>query len=958
MIPLSFAQRRLWFIDRFEGPSAAYNLPFVLHLSGRLDVAALTSAVRDVVVRHESLRTVFGQDEAGVPGQRVLPDEQILLPVPVTDVAPAELAGAVAEAVAHRFDLAAEIPVRAHLLRRTADEHVLVLVMHHIASDGQSMEPLARDLAAAYAARLTGEAPQWPELSVQYIDYTLWQRELLGDESDPDSVLATQLRYWQGELAGAPEQLPLPTDRPRPSAASHRGDSVEFTIEPALVAAVQNLADDRAIPGLTPSMVMQSAVAVLLHHLGAGEDITMGSTVAGRMDSELADLVGFFVNTWVLRTDLAANPTLEQVLQRVRNKALSAYENQDAPFERLVEALNPERSTAYHPLFQVMFTWQGDSRVDVALPGVRARLEAIPTATSKFDLEFNFGIDPDERSMRCTLEYATDLFDRNTVEAVAARFVRVVRAFVADPGARVGSVDVLDPAERAMLLHEFTGTTVPAPDVTVPALFERRAAATPDAVAVVSDGAALTYGELNTRAEQVARALAGRGVRPESVVAVALPRTADLLVGLLGVLKSGAAYLPIDPKYPSARLDHILAEARPALVLTAAESAGVLSASDVPRLFVADVASGALPADAGRTPVRPRPHNAAYVMYTSGSTGTPKGVTITHRNVVNGVLRLAERAGIEAGSRVLAGTSVNFDVSVFEIFTTLCAGGTVEVVRDVLVLGERDGWNGGVISTVPSVFAELLDQTRGKISADAVVFAGETLPASLVRRVRDAIPGVRVINAYGQTESFYASTFVVPSGADTDGTDAAPIGSPLGNMRAYVLGSGLAPMPPGVVGELYIAGYVARGYHGRAPLTAERFVADPYGAPGSRMYRTGDLARWNSEGQLEYAGRDDAQMKVRGFRIEPGEVEAALTAHPGVSQAVVVTRTGRGIKQLVGYVVPVGMEGGIGTVESLGQLDVDLTAGVSPRELRRFAAGRLPEFMVPSVLVMLDRLPL
>ncbi|MFD9884369.1 condensation domain-containing protein, partial [Streptomyces alboflavus] len=776
MIPLSFAQRRLWFIDRFEGPSAAYNLPFVLHLSGSLDVAALSSAVRDVVVRHESLRTVFGEDEAGVPGQRVLSEEQIRLPVPVTEVAPADLAGAVAEAVAHRFDLSAEIPVRARLLRRAADEHVLVLVMHHIASDGQSMGPLARDLAAAYTARLTGDAPQWPELSVQYIDYTLWQRELLGDESDPDSVLATQLRYWQDELAGAPEKLPLPTDRPRPSAASHRGDSVEFTIEPALLAAVQNLADDQAIPGLTASMVMQSAVAVLLHQLGAGEDITMGSTIAGRSDAELADLVGFFVNTWVLRTDLAANPTLQQVLQRVRNKALSAYENQDAPFERLVEAVNPERSTAYHPLFQVMFTWQGDSRVDVALPEVRARLEAVPTATAKFDLEFNFGIDPDERSMRCTLEYATDLFDRSTMEAAAARFVRVVRAFVADPGTRVGSVDVLDAAERELVVHRFNDTAVPTPEVTIPALFERQVAATPDAVAVVSDEVTLTYTELNARAEQVACVLAERGARPESTVAVALPRGADLVVALLGVLKSGAAYLPIDPKYPSARLDHILASARPALVLTAAESADVLSGTDVPQLFVTDIASGPVPADAVSAP--PRPHNAAYVMYTSGSTGTPKGVTITHDNVVNDVLRLAERVGIEPGTRVLAGTSVNFDVSVFEIFATLCAGGAVEVVRDVLVIGERNGWSGGVISTVPSVFAELLDQMSAKVSADAVVFAGEALPASLVQRVRDDIPGVRVVNAYGQTESFYAATFSLSSGEEWVGSGSAPIGSP------------------------------------------------------------------------------------------------------------------------------------------------------------------------------------
>ncbi|WP_190087025.1 non-ribosomal peptide synthetase, partial [Streptomyces longisporoflavus] len=951
--PLSFAQRRLWFIDRFEGPSATYNIPFVLRLTGALDVAALDKAVRDIVSRHEILRTLIAESGDGVPYQRVLPAEPAPVALHVVESAPDAVTDAVAAAAARPFDLATEIPLRVTVVRSAADEHVLVLVVHHIAGDGESMGPLARDLGTAYAARRRGTRPDWPEPPVSYVDYTLWQRELLADESDPDGVLATQLRYWQNELTGAPQPLQLPTDRPRPPAASHRGDLVAFELDPDLVAAVEELARAQ---GATVSMVLQSAVAVLLHHLGGGEDITVGSPIAGRTDAALAELVGFFVNTWVLRADLSGNPSFEQFLGQVREKALAAYENQDAPFERLVELLNPDRSTAYHPLFQVMFAWQNMAREDFALDGLRVDLEHLATDTAKFDLFFNMADIPG-LGVIGHLEYATDLFDRATVEALAARFARVLRQLVFSPGRPIGAVvDTLEAAERELVIHRFNDTATPTPEVTIPGLFERQAAATPDGVAVISGAQSLTYRELNAHADRLAAGLAAHGVGPETVVGVALPRTADLITALLAVLKAGGAYLPVDPKYPSARLDFIVSDARPRLFLTSPESVGVLPDDGTPRLFIGDAETTG--SHAGRTPVRSRPHNAAYVMYTSGSTGTPKGVTITHHDVVNGVLRLAERAGIEAGSRVVAGTSVNFDVSVFEIFTTLAHGGCVDIVRDVMELAERDNRRGGVISTVPSVFAELIDDIAGTLDVEAVVFGGEALPASLVDRVREAFPGVRVVNAYGQTESFYATACVLASGDERGGSGSTPIGSPLGNMRAYVLSPGLVPVPPGVVGELYVAGHVARGYHGRAGLTAERFVPDPFGGSGARMYRTGDLARWNADGQLEYAGRDDAQVKVRGFRIEPGEVEAALAAHPGVSRAVVVTRMGRGVKQLVGYVVPAGADDVTDGAEGLSDDALDLTSGVDTAELRRFVAGRLPEFMVPSVLVMLDRLPL
>ncbi|WP_037685472.1 non-ribosomal peptide synthetase [Streptomyces aureocirculatus] len=952
MIPLSFAQQRLWFIDKFEGPSATYNVPFLIRLTGELDVEALVQAVRDVVTRHESLRTLIVESADGVPAQHVLPAEEVRLDIPLFEVGKDRVDEAIKKAANYAITLSEEIPVRGTLFRVSEQEHQLLLLIHHIASDGESIEPLSRDLATAYTARVRGDAPDWEELPVQYVDYTMWQRELLGDEDDPDSVLSAQLDYWRDELTGVPQPMRLSTDRPRPPAASRNGDGFGLTLDDALLTKVENLAKRAEV---TTPMVFQAALAVLLQQLGAGEDIAIGSTIAGRTDDDLAELVGFFVNTWVLRADLAGTPSFEQLLAQVQHKALTAYDNQDAPFERLVEILNPERSTAYHPLFQVMFTWETRGWIEFDLPGVKAHFGPMATPTAKFDLEFNFFNDPDEPGLLIFLEYATDLFDRSTIEAVMARFVRLIEQLAAQPDRPVALMDVLEADERELVLRGFNDTAAETPELTVAGLLERQVAATPDATAVLFGDLELTYAELDARAERLARELVGRGAGPETVVGLALPRSADLIVGMLGILKSGAAYLPIDPKYPSTRLGYILSDARPQLVLTSADTAGVLPGSDVPHLYVEDVDFDAPGPDVRLAVVRPA--NAAYVMYTSGSTGLPKGVTITHRDVVNGVLRLADSVGIGAGTRVLAGTSVNFDVSVFETITCLTVGGTLEVVRDVLVIGERGGWSGGVISTVPSVFAELLDQVGGKIEAEAVVFAGEALPASLVERVRAVIPGVRVVNAYGQTESFYATTFTADE--TWTGTASAPIGSPLGNMRTYVLGAGLKPVAPGVVGELYVAGNVARGYFGRSRLTAERFVPDPYGPAGARMYRTGDLARWTSDGSLEYVGRDDAQVKVRGFRIEPGEVEAALTAHPGVAQAVVVTHQGRGSTQLVGYVVPQGAgDAGLGTVESLGDLEVDLTATVSSRELRKFVSGRLPEFMVPSLFVMLDRLPL
>ncbi|MFC7895146.1 amino acid adenylation domain-containing protein [Streptomyces sp. NPDC057381] len=958
MIPLSFAQRRLWFVDRFEGPSPTYNGAFALRLTGELDVDALTAALRDVVDRHEVLRTVIVEGDDGVPHQRVLAtgEEPFGLHV-VEAAAEKERAAATAEAATATFDLAADVPIRATLVRGGPRDHTLVVVAHHIAVDGESFGPLFRDLTTAYAARARGAAPDWEPLPVQYADYTLWQRDLLGDESDPESLAARQLEYWRETLADLPQPLPLPTDRPRPRVMSPDGDRIPFSLDPGLLENVEKLAAEL---DTTVSMVMHSALAVLLRHLGCGDDVPIGAPITDRTDEDLRDLVGFFVNTWVLRVDLSGNPTFRELLQRVRERSLAAYDNQDMPFERLVELLNPHRSTAYNPFFQVMLSWQPPVP-PLELPGLDVRVERLETGTAKFDLFFDL-LPNGDGGADCRLEYATGLFDRDTAETVAERFVRVLGRLVADPERAVTTVDVLDAAERDRSLAGAAGAAAELPGLTLPELFERQAATTPDAPALVCDGRTLTYRELDDRANGIAWELIRRGAGPEDLVVLALPRTEDLVAGLLGILKSGAGYVPMDPRYLGGRARTVLSEARPRFAVTDTATWRELPPGDISLVDLDDRAGWNTPAGAPDDTARTSPlgpDNLAYVMYTSGSTGKPKGAAITHRNVVNGVRELVRVLGTPPGWRMPAGTSVNFDVSVFELLTTLTTGGTAEILPNALALGERDGFDGHILSGVPSVLGELIGHLDEAADVRTVVFAGDVLPARLVRQVREALPGARIVNSYGQSESFYATTFRLDPDEEWPDGDVAPIGSPLGNMRAYVLGPGLAPVPQGVVGELYVAGAcLGRGYHGRPGLTAERYLADPFGPAGERMYRTGDLARHNARGELECVGRGDGQVKVRGFRIETTEVEAVVTAHPGISEAVVIGREQpSGGKQLVAYVVHTG-EGAVGDDGVGGIGDVDVQSGASAAELRKFVAARLPDYMVPSAFVALGRLPL
>uniref|UniRef100_UPI00037D6C53 non-ribosomal peptide synthetase n=1 Tax=Nocardiopsis potens TaxID=1246458 RepID=UPI00037D6C53 len=944
-VPLSFAQRRLWFVNKLEGPSASYNMPLALRLKGRVDETALRAALDDVVGRHESLRTVFPERD-GEPHQRVIPAGEARAGWDAAEAAEEELDAAVARAARHEFDLAADVPVRGLLLRLAPDESVLLVLVHHIAGDGWSLAPLARDLVAAYGARLRGAAPEWAPLPLQYADYTLWQRELLGAESDPDAPLNRQTAYWRRRLDGLPEQIALPADRPRPPVASYRGDLLGFEVDAELHRAVAGLARDS---GATVFMVLQAAMAALLTRMGAGTDIPLGTALAGRTDQALDDLVGLFVNTLVLRTDTSGNPSFADLVAQVRETSLEAYAHQDVPFEHLVEELNPRRSAAHHPLFQVAFALQNAPAADFELPGTRVRTSTPGTGTSRFDLLISLterqdahAGESDPEGIEGLVEFATDLFDRATVRALFDRWVRLLRAAVADPARPIGDIDLLSGEERARL--SAGADTAPAVEPrTLPELFEAQVRRTPDAVALSGPGVEWTYAGLEERADRVAHWLIGRGTGVEDLVGVVLPRSADLVAVVLGIAKAGAAWVPVDPDHPAERVSSIMAGARPRLGLTDRATGARLAGAfgDVPVVAVDDPATAraweAAPATAPTAADRGGallPGHRAWVIYTSGSTGAPKGVEVAHTGVHALAETIRRRFGGSAESRVLQLASPSFDVSILELLWAFGTGGRLVVPAEHRLAGaelERVIAEERITHTLvpPSVLAALPDGAEHRTTGvETLVVGGEAASVDLVDRWR---AGRRMINAYGPTE-----ITVMATASDPLTGGAAPIGRPVEDGRCRLLDERLRPVPPGVVGELYIAGPgVARGYLGRPDLTAERFTADPFGPPGARMYRSGDLARWNADGELEFAGRADDQVKVRGFRIEPAEVEAALVGHPDVGRAVVVPHGDGAERRLVAYVVP---GGGAGS-DAAGDAQVDEWRGIYDSVYAESAAG-------------------
>ncbi|MER0243351.1 amino acid adenylation domain-containing protein [Streptomyces sp. HSW2009] len=1041
-VPLSHAQQRLWFLQHLEGPSSAYNMVVSLDLVGPVDAEALRLALGDVVARHESLRTVFAEAPEGGSYQVVLDAAQARPPLLVETVAESAVDGLMRQAAGYAFDLTAEIPVRATLFRlppepagaygqqpatndrpttyrtpptneqpaagqqqQPSERSTLLLLTHHIAGDAWSRGILVRDLTAAYTARVAaGAAPLWAPLPVQYADYSLWQRGVLGAEDDPTSEIARQLGYWHSTLADLPEELALPYDRQRPAAASYQGDRIAFALPDGLYERLGEVAREHRV---SLFMVLQASLATLYTRLGAGTDIVLGTPIAGRTDDALEDLVGFFINTLVLRTDTSGDPTFVELLERVRAADLEAYAHQDLPFERLVEVLNPERSLSRHPLFQTVLNLDNAAReltldgADQTGPGglkVTGRPLGAPSA--KFDLSFELaerGGPAGARGLNCALDFSTELFDRRTAHDIATRFVRVLEQVAAEPTVRIGDVALLDPAEWAELIaapaistvpaitaapvtstapaalsqpadsttpispitptqpaaptapttlpHPTTPTERPAPAAphqgsgtadTLITRFARQVAARPDAVAVSYERTTLTYAELDARANRLAHLLRERGAGPERFVALRMPRTEELVVGVLGVLKSGAAYLPIDPAYPDDRIAYTLDDARPVLTVTP----DVLAESD--------------PYPATDPQQQVAAENAAYVIYTSGSTGRPKGVVVPHANAVRLMDATDHWFGFGPGDVGTLFHSYAFDFSVWELWAPLLYGGRLVVVPHTVsrapdqflrLLADEQVT---VVNQTPSAFYQLIaaDQENPELSARlrlrTVVFGGEALDlgrlADWYDRHDEHAP--TLVNMYGITETTVHVTHIALDRAGAAAAAGSVIGVPIPDLAVYVLDERLRPVPPGVVGELYVVGAgLARGYWDRAGLTAERFVANPYG-PG-RMYRTGDTGRRLADGRLAYAGRADDQVKLRGFRIELGEIEAALLERDEVAQAAVVVREDRpGDRRLVGYAVPTGGR----------QLD--------PEALRAHLTGVLPTHMVPSAVVTLDALPL
>jgi amino acid adenylation domain-containing protein len=938
--PLSFAQERLWFLDRLRPGEISYNLPFALRLRGALDVGALERSLGEIVRRHDALRTVF-REQDGIPRQVITPFGGFRLPV--TDLShlpeadrdaevPAEL---VAESGAARpFDLSAGPLFRATLLRLGAEEHVLLLSQHHIVSDGWSMGVLYRELSALYEAYREGGESPLPDLGVQYADYAVWQREQVEGE-----VLDRQLSYWRARLAGAPELLELPTDYPRPAVQTYRGATVPVELSLELLERLQALARSE---GATLYMTLLGAFQVLLAKYSGGDDIVVGSPIAGRTRKEVEGLIGFFVNTLVLRTDLGGDPSFREMLRRAREVTLGAYEHQEVPFERLVAELQPERSLSHTPLFQVIFALQ-TAGGEGALPGLEVSPVEAERVNAKFDLSLE--LTPTSRGLRGGLTYPTDLFERSTIERMVGHLERVLEQVAANADVRLSQLELLGEAERALVLEGWNRTDAEYPaGACIHELFEAQVARTPNGVAATFEGDSLTYRELNEAANRLAHHLIRRGVGPEVRVGICLERSLEMVVGILAILKAGGAYVPLDPAYPPERLAFTLADAGVPVVLVQEKVRAALVVPDGVELISLDAARAEI---ADNPQSGAGPDSLAYVIYTSGSTGMPKGALIEHRNVARLFSATDAWFGFGTDDVWTLFHSYAFDFSVWELWGALLYGGRVVVVplhvsRDPeafhdLVL--REGVT--VLSQTPSAFRQFVrvdGERGGDLALRVVVFGGEALePASLREWVeRRGVETPRLVNMYGITETTVHVTYRPLGREDVFGGSGSPIGVRIPDLQLYVLDPTRRPLPVGVPGELYVGGAgVARGYLNRPELTAQRFVENPFGA--GKLYRTGDRVRWLADGTLDYLGRLDEQVKIRGFRIELGEIEQRLAEHPEVREAVVLMREDvPGDRRLVAYLV--------------GDVEADV--------LRAHLRQSLPEYMVPSAFVVLDRLPL
>ncbi len=941
--PLSFAQERLWFLNRFEKTGAVYNTPSAWLLRGVLDGAALRRALNAMVERHETLRTRFAESEAG-PIQIVEP--AVAIPLPVEDLGRLEGAerdeavkAAWLRELGEPFDLAKSPLVRARLLAMGEREHLLLLMCSHINSDAWSQDVFNRELAAFYNAFKQDRKPNLPELPVQYLHYAVWQRNWLRD-----TALDRQVDYWRRQLSGAPV-LDLPADRKRPARQTYAGARHLFVLPDGLSAKMAALGRTR---NATPFMILLGAFHVLLARYSGQRDILVGTPMANRQRPELENLVGIFVNTLVMRLDLSGDPTFGDVIARIRQTAIEAYQHQDLPFEKLVEALNPPRDLGRHPLFQVMFGMLNAPSA-LWLDGLEVSRPVLPRITTRFDLELQ--LQADGAAWTGYIYYNTDLFDADSIVRLAGHYLTLLESMLAEPERPVWNANLLTPGERAQILVDWNKTAVEYPrDKLLHELFEEQAARTPEAVALAFEGQTLTYRRLNEKSSELARHLRGLGVGPDCLAGICAERSPDLVAGLLAILKAGGAYVPLDPEYPKDRLAFMLEDSGVGVLLLQNHLAGLIPPGGA-RLVPLDAPWPATEGpDSAPAANRASPTDAAYMIYTSGSTGRPKGAVNTHQGIVNRLLWMQDTYRLTPSDCVLQKTPFSFDVSVWEFFWPLLAGARLVLAkpgghRDPVYLKRLIAAEGvTTVHFVPSMLQAFLDQKDpgpACASLRRVICSGEALSAGLARKFYAVLPG-ELHNLYGPTE---ASVDVTSWACPRDGQDGpTPIGRPIANTRIYILDRHLQPVPAGVPGELHIAGVgLARGYHRRPELTAEKFIPDPFSAgPGARLYKTGDLARYRKDGVIEYLGRLDHQVKIRGFRIELGEIEAILNADPNVREAVVVVREDHpGDPRMAAYVVPAG--------------DSSLPDIASLRDRLR---KMVPDHMVPAAFVPLERLPL
>lgn len=946
--PLSFAQERLWFLAQLEPDKPVYNVRLMTYLHGPLNLKALQLSLREVIQRHEILRTTFEIDHYNLV-QVVHPSMEVQLPL--IDLSTLSLSERsihleqLTKVEARRlFHLTKGPLLRGMLLRLAPEEHILFLTLHHIITDGWSTGIFKQELGILYESFASGTPPSLPDLPIQYADFAAWQRQQFQGEH-----FTSLLAYWREQLAGSPPLLEFPFDHPRPPVPSYTGASFALTISPSLTQALKALSQKE---GVTLFMTLLAAFQALLARFSGQEDIVVGTPIANRTRKELEGLIGFFVNTLVLRTNLSGNPRFLELLQQVRQTALGAYIHQDMPFEKLVEELQPERTLSYHPLFQIMF--QLDNTPSPSLTFAQLSLETVDFEKEMVPFDLELSISEEKQGLFAQFDYNTDLFDKTTIVRFANYFQAFLASIADNPTQHLSDISLLSITEHEQMLVSWNATQTSYPEIEcIQHLFEKQAERIPDAIAVTYGEQHVTYQELNRRANQLAYYLRTQGVGSEVRVGLCMERSIEIIIGLLGILKAGGVYVPLDPTYPASRLSFMLTNANIQIILTQESLKEHFSSEEVEQILCLDSQWSVIAQVNGLLHERSYPENLAYVVYTSGSTGRPKGIAMTHRAITNLIVWGLRNTSLANQARTLQFASPSFDVSLQEMFLTWGSGGIV------LLISQESRRNMEEVAEIiyneaierlymPAMTFQQLAQIfeRKGISPShlcEIIAGSEQLQITEpIIRLLDSLESCILRNEYGPSESHVATAFTVQNAAE-EWVRVPPIGRPIANTEIYILDRYFHPVPVGVPGEIYIGGAgLARGYLGRPDLTADRFIPNPYGKEaGTRIYKTGDLARYRSDGDIEFLGRIDHQIKLRGYRIELGEIETILTEHPGVNETVVLLQEGTsGNKQLIAYIV------------------VATGWQITPAALRAWLRERLPDYMVPSAFTILEHFPL